>query len=141
MAPELPIIARASEEAAESKLVKAGAVTVVSPYSYAGQRIAQILTRPHVQRFIDLALSTLSAGNPDLQIEEMRVAERSKLVGSSLHEADIRHRFGVIVLAIRRTGGRLDFNPGPEQTISAGDFLIAMGDSQKLKDLEILAGV
>jgi voltage-gated potassium channel len=47
----------------------------------------------------------------------------------------------VIVLAIRRAGGRLDFNPGPEQTISAGDFLIAIGDSQKLKALETLAGV
>lgn len=141
MAPDLPIIARASEESAEAKLLKAGAATVVSPYSYAGQRIARMLTRPHVQRLIDLALSSLTEGELDLQIEEMRVAERSQLVGTSLHEADIRHHLGVVVLAIRRAGGRLDFNPGPEQTISAGDFLIAMGDSQKLKELETLAGV
>jgi voltage-gated potassium channel len=141
MAPDLPIIARASEESAEPKLLKAGAATVVSPYSYAGQRIARMLTRPNVQRLIDLALSSLTEGETDLQIEEMRVAERSQLVGTSLHEADIRHRLGVVVLAIRRAGGRLDFNPGPEQTISAGDFLIAMGDSQKLKELETLAGV
>ena len=141
MAPKLPIIARASEETAESKLLRAGASVVVSPYSYAGQSIARILTRPHVQRFIDLALSTLSEGNLDLQIEELRVVEGSKLVGSSLHESDVRRRFGVIVLAIRREGGRLDFNPGPEQTISAGDFLIAMGDSAKLRELENLAGV
>ncbi len=141
MAPDLPIIARASEESAEPKLLKAGAATVVSPYSYAGQRIARMLTRPHVQRLIDLALSSLTEGDVDLQIEEMRVAERSQLIGTSLHDADIRHRLGVVVLAIRRAGGRLDFNPGPEQTISAGDFLIAMGDSQKLKELETLAGV
>jgi voltage-gated potassium channel len=141
MAPDLPIIARASEESAEPKLLKAGAATVVSPYSYAGQRIARMLTRPNVQRLIDLALSSLTEGEMDLQIEEMRVAERSQLVGTSLHEADIRHHLGVVVLAIRRAGGRLDFNPGPEQTISAGDFLIAMGDSQKLKELETLAGV
>jgi voltage-gated potassium channel len=141
MAPNLPIIARASEESAEPKLLKAGAATVVSPYSYAGQRIARMLTRPHVQRLIDLALSSLTEGDLDLQIEEMRVAEQSQLVGASLHEADIRHHLGVVVLAIRRAGGRLDFNPGPEQTISAGDFLIAMGDSQKLKELETLAGV
>lgn len=141
MAPDLPIIARASEESAEPKLLKAGAATVVSPYNYAGQRIARMLTRPHVQRLIDLALSSLAEGDQDLQIEEMRVAEGSQLVGASLHEADIRHHLGVVVLAIRRAGGRLDFNPGPEQTISAGDFLIAMGDSQKLKELETLAGV
>ena len=141
MAPNLPIVARASEEAAESKLLKAGATTVLSPYTYAGMRMARMLTRPNVQRFLDIALSSLSDSNLDLQIEEVRVAEHSTLAGSSLNEADTRHRLGVIVLAIRRPDGHLDFNPGPHQTVSAGDFLIAMGDSQKLKDLETLAGI
>ena len=141
MAPNLPIVARASEEAAESKLLKAGATTVLSPYAYAGQRMARMLTRPGVQRFLDVALSSLSDGDLDLQIEEVRVAEHSKLAGSSVSDADMRHRLGVIVLAIRRQDGHLDFNPGPHQMISAGDFLIVMGDSRKLKDLETLAGI
>jgi voltage-gated potassium channel len=141
MAPSLPIVARASEESAESKLLKAGATTVLSPYTYAGQRMARMLTRPNVQRFLDLALSSLSDSNLDLQIEEVCVAERSKLAGSSLSEADMRHGLGVIVLAIRRQDGQLDFNPGPHQTISVGDYLIAMGDSRKLRDLETLAGI
>jgi voltage-gated potassium channel len=141
MAPGMSIVARASEEAAESKLLKAGASTVISPYYYAGQRMARILTRPNVQRFIDLALSSLSDGDLDLQIEEVRVGERSKLAGSNLAQADVRHRLGVIVLAVRRADGHLDFNPKLDQTIAPGDFLIAMGDSQKLKELESLAGV
>lgn len=141
MSPDLPIIARASEETAESKLLKAGAVTVVSPYNYAGMRIARLLTRPNVQRFIDLAFSSLADGDLDLQIEEIRVAEGSQLVGASLRDADVRHRLGVIILAIRREAGHLDFNPRPEQTLAVGDFLIAMGDSRKLKDLETLAGI
>ncbi len=141
MAPNLPIVARASEDTAESKLLKAGATTVLSPYSYAGHRMAQTLTRPNVQRFIDLALSSLTDGELDLQIEEVRVGENSKLAGTTLSEADMRHRLGVIVLAIRQHEGDLDFNPRPDRTISAGDFLIAMGDSRKLKDLETLAGV
>ncbi len=141
MAPELPIVARASEEAAESKLLKAGATTVISPYTFAGQRMARWLTRPHVQRFIDLALSSLNDGSLDLQIEEVRVAERSKLAGRNLMDANARHELGVIVLAIRHPDGHLEFNPGPQREIVPGDFLIAMGDSQKLKDLEGLAGV
>jgi len=141
MAPSLPIVARASEEAAESKLLKAGATTVISPYTFAGQRMARQLTRPHVQRFVDLALSSLSDGDLDLQIEEVRVTENSTLVGKSLRDADIRHGLSVVVLAIRREGNRLDFNPGPERKIAAGDFLIVMGESQKLKDLEALVGV
>src|SRR5215467_10532187 len=46
--PQLAIIARASEEGAEKHLVKAGADSVVSPYNFAGQRIAQSFLRPHV---------------------------------------------------------------------------------------------
>ncbi len=141
LAPNLPIVARASEEDAESKLLKAGATTVTSPYSFAGQRMARTLTRPHVQRFLDLALSSLNDGGLDLQIEEIEVASDCKLCGLRLGETDIRRRLGVIVLAIREQNGRLRFNPGPEDTISPGDYLIAMGDSQKLKELETLAGV
>ncbi len=141
VAPNLPIVARASEEDAESKLLKAGANYVISPYAYAGVRMARTLTRPNVQRFIDLALSSLNDGDLDLQIEEIRVAEGSKLAGSTIAQSDFRHRLGVIVLAIRSEAQGLDFNPRADRKISSGDFLIAMGDSQKLKYLETLAGV
>jgi voltage-gated potassium channel len=141
MAPELPIIARAGEDAAEAKMLRAGATAVISPYSYAGHRMARTLLRPHVQRFLDLALSSLSDGDLDLQIEEIRIAEDSKLAGSNLRQADMRNRFGVIILAIRGKDGLLKFNPRPDHTISPGDFLIAMGDSKELKKLESMAGI
>ena len=141
MAPALPIVARSSEEAAESKLMRAGATAVLMPYSYAGQRMARMLTRPNVQRFLDVALSSLSDDELDLQIEEVRVAENSRLAGANIVDADMRRGLGVIVLAIRREDGRIDFNPGPDQSIAPGDFLIVVGDSRKLKELEVLAGV
>ncbi len=141
LAPDLPIVARASEEDAESKLRKAGANTVISPYTYAGQRIARTLTRPHVQRFLDVALSSLSDGGLDLQIEEVIVEEGSKLAGITLAESDLRHRLGVIILAVRTDGHGIDFNPSPSRRIAAGECLIVMGDSRKLKDLETLAGI
>jgi voltage-gated potassium channel len=139
LAPNLPIVARASEESAESKLLKAGATTVISPYTFAGQRIARFLISPNIQHFIDLASSPLSGGKLDLRMEEVCVSNQSSLAGARLGEADIRHRLGVIILAIRRDRGEVDFNPTPDRRISAGDYLIAMGDSQKLKELEILA--
>ncbi|MGO9269095.1 MAG: potassium channel family protein [Terriglobia bacterium] len=137
LAPDLQIVARASEEEAQSKMTKAGATVVVSPYSYAGQRIARVLTRPHVQRFIDLAFAPLNEGGLDLQIEEVFVAEKSKLENLSL--AHLRVGFGIIVLAVRRKAGRLDFNPEPEETVSAGDFVVAMGDSRKIREFAGLA--
>lgn len=139
IAPNVLIVARASEEDAESKLLRAGATTVVSPYSYAGQRMARVMTRPYVQRFIDMALSSLSETN--LEIEEVRISDPSALAGQSLESANIRDRFSVIVLAIRRENGQLDFNPPPSSMLSAGDCLIVMGNLQDLKELESLAGV
>ena len=140
LAPNLPIIARASEEDAELKLMRAGATSVVSPYHYAGENMARRMTRPNVQRFIDLAFSPLGESGLGLQIEEIQVGQRSKLAGTSLADSHIRNSLGVIVLAIRSNGGRVQFNPGPEQTITAGDFLIAMGDPKQLKELEGIAG-
>ncbi|HKT11204.1 MAG TPA: potassium channel protein [Terriglobia bacterium] len=139
IAPNIPIVARASEEDAESKLLRAGATTVVSPYSYAGQRIARTLTSPYVQRFIDMALSSLSETN--LEIEEFQVANSSRLAGRTLEETEMRDRFGLIVLAIRHQDGQLEFNPDLAQTVSAGDYLILMGNSQSLRQLESQAGV
>jgi voltage-gated potassium channel len=139
LAPNLPIIARASEDDAHSKLLRAGATSVVSPYHYAGENMARQMTRPNVQRFIDLAFSPLGESGLGLQIEEIQVGGSSRLVGSNLSQAQIRTSLGIIVLAIRGSGGRLQFNPGPEQAIAAGDCLIAMGEPRRLKELESLA--
>jgi len=137
LAPNLPIVARASEEEAQSKMTRAGATVVVSPYAYAGQRIARVLTHPKVQRFIDLAFAPVNEGGLDLQIEEVYVAERSRLEHLSL--AHLRVGFGVIVLAVRRKAGQLDFNPEPEETVAAGDSVVAMGESGKIRDFARLA--
>lgn len=141
IAPHLPIVARASEEGAESKLLRAGATTVISPYSYAGQRIARVLTRPHVQHFIDLALSATTDEGLNLQIEEIKIVNSSKLAGVSLQNAALRDRFDLLVLALRHADGNVEFNPPPERKVTIGDFLIVMGDSQKLKELETVAAV
>ena len=139
MAPHLPIVARASEEDAESKLMRAGATTVISPYSYAGQRIASVLTRPNVQHFIDLALSATTDEGLNLQIEEIKIAESSRLAGVNLQEAALRERFGLLVLALRHADGNVEFNPSPEREVAVGDFLIVMGDALRLKELETAA--
>jgi K+/H+ antiporter YhaU regulatory subunit KhtT len=42
---------------------------------------------------------------------------------------------GVVVLAVKRNQ-KMQFNPGPEDRIDAGDYLIAMGKADGLKQLE-----
>jgi voltage-gated potassium channel len=136
MRPSLKIIARASEEEAIPKLIRAGAASVLSPYHFVGHRIVQLLLRPNVLDFIDTAVGSERL---DIQIEEVRVPEGSRLAGQSLAAADIRQKTGVLILALKRTDGHLAFNPAPETVIEGGDCLIAIGATDHLQKLEALA--
>ncbi len=130
--PHLKIIARASEDAAEKHLLTAGADSVVSPYSFAGQRIAQSLLRPHVVSFLDTATTHLGM---DLEIGEIHITSDSKFAGKTLESSRIRQERGVIVLAIKRRES-MRFNPAPDEEIEPGDCLIAMGEPAQLRELE-----
>jgi voltage-gated potassium channel len=130
--PKLRIIARASEEDAEKHLLKAGADSVVSPYAFAGARIAQSFLRPHVVSFLDTATTHLGI---DLEIGEVRIAEGSSFAGKTIETSRIRQDRGVIILAIKRPQG-MRFNPSPEDCLDPGDFLIAMGEPSQLRQLE-----
>jgi len=134
--PRLQIIARASEEVAEKHLLSAGADSVVSPYVFAGQRIAHSFLRPHVVSFLDAATTHLGM---DLEIGEVAITPRSPFAGKTIESSRIRQDRGVIVLAIKREAG-MRFSPSPEDRIEAGDFLIAMGEPQQLRELEHMAG-
>ena len=130
--PHLKIIARASEDAAEKHLLTAGADSVVSPYSFAGQRIAQSLLRPHVVTFLDTATTHLGM---DLEIGEIHITPDSTFAGKTLESSRIRQERGVIVLAIKRSED-MRFNPAPDERIEPGDCLIAMGEPAQLRELE-----
>lgn len=133
--PKLRIIARASEEDAEKHLLKAGADSVVSPYHFAGQRIAQSFLRPHVVSFLDTATTHLGM---DLEIGEICVGRESSFVGQTVETSRIRQDRGVIILAIKRGDG-MHFSPSPEDRIEPGDYLIAMGEPSQLRQLEQMA--
>jgi voltage-gated potassium channel len=133
--PKLKIIARASEEDAEKHLKTAGADSVVSPYAFAGQRIAQSFLRPHVVTFLDTATTHLSI---DLEIGEIVVGVNSSFAGKTIGTSRIRQDRGVIILAIKR-GQDMHFNPSPDDGIEIGDCLIAMGEPSQLRQLEEMA--
>ena len=54
----------------------------------------------------------------------------------SLKQMQIRRDIGVIVLAIRRAGGEMLFNPPAEAVIHGGDYLVVMGEPENLHKLE-----
>ena len=131
----LHIVARASEDGAEQKLLRAGATKVVSPYHIGGVRIAHSILKPSIVDFIEFA--TMS-GNLELQMEEIPINPASSLSGIPLDKTDIGKKLGVIVVAIKR-GEEMMFNPTSKTVLGPEDTLIALGEAGKLKMLEVLA--
>lgn len=135
---KLIVSARAGEEEAEQKLRRAGADMVFAPYYLTGMRMAQSLVKPHVQEFMDIFTRNMGL---KASMEQVRVCESSVMAGKSLRDLQVRREMGVIVLAIRRAGGNMEFNPPAEAVVDAGDYLIVMGEPAGLRKLENLLGV
>ncbi len=125
--PDLFILARASEEGAEVKLMRAGASKVISPYTIGANRMAQAILRPSVVDFIDIATGHT---NIELQMEEIPVSPESSLAGKDLHQSGIRKELGLIIVGIKR-GEQMIFNPEADTIIEAGHTLIALGNIQR----------
>jgi voltage-gated potassium channel len=135
--PDLYIIGRAETEDAKAKLVRAGADRVVSPYQIGGLQLAQTALRPAVVDFVQIATSS---ENIELNMEQVHIREGAVLAGRSIVEANLRQRFGVVVVGIQRSDGRMEFNPPPDAVMRAGDHLVVLGHLDQLRALEIAAG-
>ncbi len=131
--PDLFIVGRAETEDATTKLRRAGADRVISPYQIGAVHIAQTALRPAVVDFVELATS---ADNLDLAMEEVQILAGSPLAERSLVDTDLRHRFGVIVVGIQRFDRQMEFNPAPDVKMHVGDKLVVLGRAESLKQLE-----
>jgi len=133
MRPDLFIVGRAETDDATQKLKRAGADRVVSPYQIGGVQIAQTAVRPAVVDFVELATN---AANLELAMEEIPITPRSELADRSIVEANLRQRYGVIVVGIQRQDRRMEFNPEPDTRMYAGDKLVVLGRPDSMKRLE-----
>lgn len=134
--PDLFIIARVESEDAEQKLRRAGADRVISPYHLGGVQMAATALRPAVVDFMRLATTSERL---DLAAEQIELAPDAPFIGKKLRDANLRQAFGVIVVAIKRASGHMQFNPSPEDTLEAGDQLVLLGGADQLKALDDLA--
>jgi voltage-gated potassium channel len=133
--PNIHIVARAAEEQAESKLIRAGANRVVAPTIIGGHRMAMALTKPAVGDFLD----SITANHLELGFEQLEVDPVSTLVGRKLSDTVIRSELNIVVVSIRRSSGEIIFNPDGGTKVEAGDMLIGIGNAESLARLTALA--
>ena len=131
--PNLYVVARAGQNASKKPLYTAGADVVVSPFDVGARRMAHAVLRPNVIRFLEMAFADESI---DIHIEEISIAESSKLVDQSLQESGIRQNYDLNILSIVQADGTMVFNPSAATQIRAGGSVIAVGKSKNLAELE-----
>ncbi|HEU5206446.1 MAG TPA: NAD-binding protein [Gaiellaceae bacterium] len=135
--PDLFIAARASTEAAASKIRLAGANRVVQPYSHAGLQLANLVVKPQVADFLDI-VTTAAGPMPELRFEEIEVTSECGRVGATLGELDVQARTGAVVVALRREDGAFEATPGDDIRLAEGDVVIGVGTADEMRRLEEL---
>ncbi|MDQ3130968.1 MAG: NAD-binding protein, partial [Acidobacteriota bacterium] len=125
------IVARAVEEQAEPKLIRAGASRVVAPIIIGSQSMARALLKPAIADFMD----SIVAETLDLVFEEVVVEHDSPYANKKLRETNISRELNLIVVAIRRKNGELFFHPIGESVIEESDLLIVVGKADSMQKL------
>lgn len=113
------IVCKGLNERQRTILSRLGADRVVLPEYEAGRRLAQELIAPGMLDQIPLGM--------EHSITELEVPK--SLVGHSLLEADLRRRFGVTILAVKRKT-EVIISPGPETILQVGDVVAILGENE-----------
>ncbi len=134
--PNIYIVARANDQAAERQLMRAGANKVVSPVLIGSHRMAQAALSPAVADFLE---STTKTEELDLNFEQIYIGADSPLNGVRLKDSGIRSEHNAMVVAITPREGERIFNPNGDHILRAGDLLIAIGTRNGLVKLVEIA--
>ncbi len=122
--PDLLIVARATNEPAESKLRRAGADRVVSPEAIGGHRLALALLQPKVHDFLE---KIFSIEEMDVDMGEIVIGENSPYAGMTVAATDLRGTLDLTILAIQSPAGEFIISPDADRIIVEGETLIVIG--------------
>jgi voltage-gated potassium channel len=122
--PDIAIVARASQEESESKLRRAGADRVISPYKASGTEMARLALHPNVTGTMDVAA--------EYRLEEITVQKGSPGVARSIGDV----RGGSFIVGVRHADGSFQPQPAAETVLREGDVVMAIGTARTLERLE-----
>jgi trk/ktr system potassium uptake protein len=119
------VITKANNAMHAKVLRKIGADKVIFPEKDMGVRLARNLVSSNILEYIELS--------SDYSIAEF--VSPSKWAGNSLVELELRAKFGINVVAIKRNND-IDVSPSADEKIEHGDIVVAIGSIEDLNKLE-----
>lgn len=132
--PSLKIISRASDDASEHKLKRAGANNVIMPDKIGGTHMAALVTKPDVLEFIDHI-----TGRINIRLEEIRFSSLPEsMKNKSIRELEIRNKTGANIIGFKTSDGEYVINPPPDTIMLQDAKLFVLGTQEqvlKFKDI------
>ncbi|MCA1685234.1 MAG: potassium channel protein [Planctomycetia bacterium] len=138
MAPSVKIVARAELPSTQKKLKQAGADHVILPALIGAHRIVSLLTNPTAVEFAELVTQRSSLA---IEMDDVPIRDGSPLRGQTLRDADIGRRTGIIVIAVKRADGRVEFPPSGDESLVVGDSIVVLGRRANLDQFRKVFGV
>ncbi len=119
------VVAKAQSEIHAKVLYKIGADRVVFPERDMGTRVAHNLASSNILDYIELS--------SDYSIAE--IAAIPDWVGKSLRELNMRSKYGMNVMAIKRNGD-INISPGADDVILKDDVIVVIGGNEELNEIK-----
>ncbi|MBK6398596.1 MAG: NAD-binding protein [Bacteroidetes bacterium] len=133
--PKLKIISRASDDASEHKLKRAGADNVIMPDKIGGTHMAALITKPDVLEFIDHITGTINIRLEEILFKSLPDSMQNK----SIRELEIRNKTGANIIGFKSASGDYIINPSPDTVMMQDAKLFVLGTQEQVsKFKEIL---
>ncbi|ADY73220.1 TrkA-N domain protein [Desulfurobacterium thermolithotrophum DSM 11699] len=128
------ILALVKKEEFKEKLKLVGADHVETIPSIISKRVAILARKPPIFGERSLLEEILFGEHTFIDIEELVVEEDSPVIGKTLEELDLRKKFGITVIAVKKTNEKVIFTPGGDIKIEPLDILVVVAPKKKLEE-------
>ncbi|MFI3283905.1 MAG: TrkA family potassium uptake protein [Erysipelotrichaceae bacterium] len=121
------VLAKAKNKKYKLVLEKVGADRCIRPEKEMGERVAKQIVSTNILELIDL----------DEEYSILEVVAPTSWVGHSLVELNLRARFGINIIGIRKgPKDHLSISPGADYKIKLSDILVVIADNELFKKFD-----
>ena len=118
------VLAKAVTDIQEKILYRLGADEVIQPEEDVAARLAQRLSMVNIRDIVDFKGSAIA-----------EVTVTSPLIGHTLRELDLRNKYNITVLLVRKPESTEEMRPTPDMILGKGDTLTVFGDREEIIQL------
>lgn len=127
--PNLKIISRASSDAAESKLKRAGANNVIMPDRIGGTHMAALITKPDVLEFLDFITGKIHIKMEEVHYDQLPMEHRGKGIG----HLRLIEELGVSLVGYKTSSGEYIVNPSMDTVMQPMEKMFVLGSADQIE--------